>query len=160
MICEGSVILRLHEVVCLKERGSVVMWRIADKEGPTGVMECPYCAEGKAYWVKEATYTMTHHDERVSGYMADCPYDIRAIEVQPQHKMERSSSRFTVTPTIALLHINDATERDAFMSGIRQAPEDGKHLPAFQHRMDVMYPGCFSRNDRFWTVLFTRIPTT
>ena len=81
MICEGSVILRLHEVVCLKERGSVVMWRIADKEGPTGVMECPYCAEGKAYWVKEATYTMTHHDERVSGYMADCPYDIRAVEV-------------------------------------------------------------------------------
>ena len=139
-----SIILKSHEIIHLRNTGSVIAWRVVKPQpvpfavdGPPdknlnaflglpwmpigGVYQrhwpCPYGRTGEDRWVKESGYWIQENVQPCVAYRADGGRKPPGCSWMPSCTMPRWASRFTVTLDVRVKRRQEVTEEEAKMSG-------------------------------------------
>lgn len=135
-----SIVLKSHEVIHLRDTGSVIAWRVVkpswiaaaqatgesngpETDGKYWVEICPHGRTGEERWVKETWMEGHAYDDDGHGkaYHKACwgnvPEDLKWRS--PVH-MPRWASRFTVTLDVGLKRIQEVTGDEAVSSGLEK----------------------------------------
>ena len=160
------IILRQHEVIHLRDTGSVIAWRVVKPQpvpfavdGPPdknskallglpwmpigGVYQrnwpCPYGRTREGRWVKESGYWILENVQPCVAYRADGERKPPGCSWMPSCTMPRWASRFTVTLDVGVKRIHEVTEEEAIDSGVmklRCHEFDKKHFPIWRGAFD------------------------
>lgn len=139
------IILRQHEVIHLRDTGSVIAWRVVKPKKPISIGDkwwkasdvidesgrCPYGRTGEERWVRE-TFRFDGIDHLIGIAKQDRSEVVHKADLigdrmiddcpwTPSTHMPHWASRFTVTLDVGLKRIQEVTEEEAVASGIEPA---------------------------------------